>query len=291
MLPPWFLYAFASSFCAAMAMYMHQRLNGIGAASAVWVKILAVCVAAPVLYRTGLPTEPLFYMWTALAAAIWCINDLIYFGNVTKHGAALLARLSPLGIILSFVAWFFVKPELFGRYMDDPVRFSLIGLTLLGAALSALAVRNCPFSWNALKAIWFVIFASVAGTFLVKEAVDIAPHTKGVFGYVGIEAALMLCFYAIYFRMRDRNTAQAVFTKHGALTGLIVGGFMVSGIILRTYAQQRVDHPAYVSLISMLDVVWLMVLARMSGWKDQSNKLAGFGLVLAAAMLAVLKIR
>lgn len=272
-------------------MYMHQRLNGAASASAVWMKIVAVCVAAPVLYRTGLPNAPMFYAYTAAAAIIWCINDLIYFRNVTKHGAALLARLAPLGVILSFIAWFFIKPGLFDKYMHDPVRFILIGLTLTGAALSAFAVRRCPFSWNALKAIWFVIFAIVAGTFLVKEAVDIAPHTQGVFGYIGIEAALMLCFYAVYFHFREKNAVAAIFSKRGVLTGLIVGGFMASGIILRTYAQQRVDHPAYVSLISMLDVVWLMVLARLSGWKDQSNKGAGLGLVLAAAMLAILKLR
>jgi hypothetical protein len=91
--------------------------------------------------------------------------------------------------------------------------------------------------------------------------------------------------------MRNRNTYKTVFGPRGIKTGTVVGGLLFGGVVLRTFAQQRVDHPAYVSMISMLEVVWLMGLTRLSGWKDDSSKLAGFGIVLAALALAFLKIR
>ncbi len=272
-------------------MYMHQRLNGSNVASAVWIKLIAVTVAFPVLIKTGLPDAPAFYVFTGLAAMVWCINDLIYFRAVNEHGAALLARLSPLGLIAIFVAWFFIRPELLHQYLQDAPRFAAVCGVLLFSVLCAVSLRRCPFSWRALKAIWFVIVASVAGTFLVKEAVDSAAVAKGVFGYVGIEAAIMLVFYGLWFSLRDKTGGRAVFSRHGVKTGLVVSGFLVVAIILRTMAQQKVDHPAYVTMISMLDVVWLMILTPLSGWKDQSNKWAGLGIAASALALAFLKVR
>ena len=291
MIPAWFFFALASSLCSALGMYMHQRLGGSNVASAIWMKLLAVGIAVPVLIRTGLPQDPVFYLLTAGAAIIWCFNDLIYFQAVKNHGAALLARLSPLGLILGFVAWFLIHPELLNRYMADMPRFIGICATLLLAMGCAMWLRQCAVSWRALKDIWYIIAASVIGILFVKSAVDYAPKDQGVFGYVGFEATLMLIFYAFYFGISRRATLGDVFSKTGLKTGGIVGLCLMTGVVLRTQAQQSVDHPAFVTMISMLDVIWLIILTRLSGWKDDSNKIAGLGIVLAALALAFLKIR
>lgn len=289
-LPVWFLFALAGSVCSALGNHMHQRLGGSSAASAVWLKIFAVAVAIPVLLTTGLPHNPKFYLLTAGAAAIWCVNDLIFFGAIARHGAALIARLAPLGIIISFFAWFALHPALFHRYYADTPRFAALCFVLVVTSGCAVAVRKCPFSWQALKSIWFVIAGGVIGTFLLKSAVDFAPARQGVFGYVGFEAAMMLCFYAVIFTMFRRAEGRDILTWRGFKTGGIVAIFLVVSVILRTYAQKKVDHPAFPVMVSMLDVVWLMALNRLSGWKDDSNKLAGLGIAAAAIMLAFLKL-
>lgn len=291
MIPLWFILALGASVCAALGMYMHQRLGGSTPASAVWMKMIAVMIAAPVLIQTGLPQDPVFYLLTAGAAIIWCFNDLIYFEAVKKHGAALLSRLTPIGLITAFVAWFFLHPELLHKYMQDMPRFIGISATILGAVICAAFLKRCTVSSNALKDIWPIIAAAVIGILLMKSAVDYAPDNQGVFGYVGFEAGLMLIFYLIYFSARNRSALGEVFSLKGLRTGGIVGGLITTGVVMRTYAYQDVEHPAYVSMISMLDVIWLIVLTRMSGWKDDSNKIAGLGIVLAALMLAILKIR
>lgn len=291
MIPAWFFLSLGASVCAALGMYMHQRLGGTNVASAVWMKIFAVMIAIPVLSQVGLPQEPMFYVMTAGAAIIWCFNDLIYFEAVKNHGASLLARLSPLGIILGFVAWFAVKPALLGQYLEDIPRFAGVCATLLLAVGCATWLKRCPVSWAALKAIWPIILAAVVGIMLVKSAVDYAPRDQGVFGYVGFEAGLMLIFYFVYFSFKRKTAAREIFSKEGLRTGMIVGGFLVGSVILRTYAQKNVDHPAFVNMIAMLDVIWLIVLTRLSGWKDDSNKIAGLGIVIAALALAFLKIR
>lgn len=291
MIPLWFLLALAASFLNAFGMYMHQRLGGTNVATAVWMKIFAVMVAVPVLIQVGLPQEPMFYVMTAGAAAIWCFNDLVYFEAVKKHGAALLSRLSPLGIILGFIAWFFVHPELLAQYLADKPRFAGICATLLLAAVCAAFVKRCQFSSDALKTIWPIILAAVVGIILLKSAVDYAPTEQGVFGYVGFEASMMLIFYALYFSVRRRGAAREIFSKSGLKTGGLVGLCLMTGVVLRTYAWQSVSHPAFVTAICMLDVIWLIILTRLSGWKDESNKIAGLGIVLAALALAFLKIR
>lgn len=291
MIPLWFLLALASSACSALAMYMHQRLGGSTEASAVWIKILAVAIATPVLIEVGLPDHPMFYVMTAGAAMIWCFNDLVYFEAVKNHGAALVSRLSPLGLILAFAAWFFLHPELLAKYMNDPPRFAGMCAALILTVVCALFLKRCAVSAKALKDIWPIIIAAMVGVLLMKSAVDYAPKDQGVFGYVGFEGGIMLIFYTIYFSIKKPAAFRKVFSLNGLRTGGIVGALIVSGVILRTYALQNVDHPAFVTMISMLDVIWLIVLTRLSGWKDDSNKIAGLGIVAAAIMLAFLKIR
>lgn len=291
MIPLWIFLALGSSFCSAFGMYMHQRMAGTNVATAVWLKIFAVMLAVPILIQTGLPTHPLFYLLTACAAIIWCFNDLIYFEAVKNHGASLLARLSPLGLILGFVVWFAIKPELLGRYLEDIPRFIGLCATLLLTVSCTVFLKRCQVSWAALKDIWPVIIAAAVGIICLKSAVDYAPEDQGVFGYVGFEASLMLLFYAVYFSIKRRSAGREIFIRAGLRSGGIAGGLLLLGVVMRTYAYQSVDHPAFVSMISMLDVIWLIILSRLSGWKDDSNKIAGLGIVLAALALAFLKIR
>lgn len=290
MIPAWFVLSIGSSLFCALALYTHQRLGGSSAATAIWVKIAGLAVALPVLIATGLPQSPQFYVFASLAALTWCVNDLVYYRAIADHGAALIARLTPLGVIASFVAWFGVRPSLLDRYLAEPWRFAAIAAVLSFAVGCALAARRCPYNAGALRSIWVVLAAAVFGTFMVKLAVSSAPDMAGVFGYVGFEAAFMLVFYGLWFAGRDRSTGRAVLSRDGLRTGAAVGVLMTAGIVLRTFAQQKVDHPAYVSALGMLEIVWLMMLGRLSGLPDRGNKLAGLGIVLAALALALLKI-
>lgn len=290
-IPAWFLLALCSSILSALGMYMHQRMGGSNAATAVWLKIIALMMAIPVLTEVGLPQNPMFYLFTATAAAIWCFNDLIYFEAVKNHGAALIARLVPLGVILGFVAWFAFKPALLASYMQDMPRFIGISAALLLAMVSAAFLKYCEFSRAALKTIWPIIIAVALGIIMLKLAVDYAPESQGVFGYLGFEAGMMLLFYALYFSLKRRQAFKEIFSAQGLKSGLIVGVILVGAIITRTYAHKNVDHPAFVSAIGMLDVIWLIALTKLSGWKDNSNKWAGLGIVVAAVMIALMKLK
>jgi hypothetical protein len=290
-MPFWFTLAFGASLCAAAGNHTHQRLKGGSAASALWMKMIALAVAVPLVAGTGLPVQPLFYVFAAAAALCWCCNDLMYFRAVSDHGAALVSRLMPFGILISFVLWFAIDHALLERYLGMPLRFAEIGLVLAFAVACAVALHRCPTSSRTLRAIWPMLATSVAGTLAMKKAVDLVPKTEGVFGYVGIDAALTLSFYLLYFGLRDRKTLRAVYTVPGIKTGFPVGLLLTGAVVLRIAAQQRVDNPAYVSTVDMLDVVWLMMLSRLSGWTDDSNKWAGLGIALSALMLAALKIR
>jgi hypothetical protein len=272
-------------------MYVHQRLGGTNSASAVWMKLTILPIAGFMMLQHGLPTHPMFYVLTGAAAIIWCINDLIYFEAVKNHGAALLARLSPLAVIMGFVAWFAIHPALLDKYMADMPRFLGITAALLFCAGCAMSLQRCAFSWAALKAIWFNIVGGMVGILLVKSAVDYAPADRGPFGYLGIEAAIMLAFYGVYFAWRRPDAFRDVFSIAGLRTGAVVSLFLVAANICRLYAFNYVDNPAYVTAVSMMDVVWLMIITRLTGVPDHSNKWAGLGIVAAALAIAFLKIR
>ncbi|MBU0859384.1 MAG: hypothetical protein KJ667_05560, partial [Alphaproteobacteria bacterium] len=285
MIPIWFLCALAASVFSALGNFTHQKLGGTNTASAVWMKIIALTISIPMIVRSGLPTEPMFYVMTAGASAIWCINDLVYFNAVKNHGAALLSRLWPMGTILGFMAWFFIKPDLFTAYMQDMPRFAGIIFAVTLCVGCAIMLQRCAFSAAAFKAVWKVILLGVLGIILVKSAVDYAPSNQSVFGYLGIEAAIMLVFYGIYFKLRRPAAFREVTSLDGAKTGGMVAAFLVSAGVIRMYAFDAVDHPAFVTAVCMLDVVWLMIITRIVGWEDKSNKWAGLGIVVAAIAL------
>lgn len=291
MLPLWFILSCATSVFTALGMYTHQRLGGTNTASAVWMKLTILPIAGYMMLQYGLPEHPMFYVLTGTAAVIWCINDLIYFEAVKNHGAALLARLSPLAVIMGFIAWFALHPELLHKYMADMPRFLWIISALVFCAGCAMALQRCAFSWAAMKAIWFNIIGGMVGILLVKSAVDYAPADRSTFGYLGIEAAIMIGFYSIYFALRRPAAFRDVLSTRGLKTGAIVSLFLVAANICRLYAFNYVDNPAYVTAVSMMDVVWLILINKFTRAEDHSNKWAGLGVVAAALAIAFLKIR
>lgn len=291
MLPLWFFAALTASLLSAFGNHMHQRLGGTNTASAVWMKITAVTVCVPMMIMNGIPTEPKFHLFTAIAAAIWCVNDLVYFSAVKKHGAGLLSRLWPAGAVLGFIAWFFVKPDLLGQYLADVPRFAAISAAIALCAFCAFMLQRCALSAAAIKDVWYVIGISVIGIICVKTAIDYAPAEQSVFGYMGIEAMIMLAFYSVYFSIKRRGAFREVISRDGIRTGGLVSLFLVCAGLSRMYAFDTVDHPAFVTAVCMLDVVWLMLLTRLAGWEDKSNKWAGLGIVAATVALAFLKIR
>lgn len=289
MIPLWFLCALAASVLSAAGNYAHQKLGGTSTASAVWMKFLAVSICLPMAFLSGLPTEPMFYVLTAAASVIWCINDLVYFSAVKTHGAALLSRLWPLGTILGFFAWLALKPDLLQSYLADSPRFAAIMFTLFFCVGCAVILQRCAFSKAAFRAVWHVILIGVLGIILMKSALDYAPADRSVFGYLGLEAAIMLFFYGTYFSLFRREAFGEVFSKTALRTGGVVAIFLVGAGIVRMFAFDIVEHPSYVTAVCMLDVVWLMVFGKIAGHKDDSNKWAGMGIVAAAVALAFLK--
>lgn len=290
MIPIWFLCALCASVFAALGNFTHQKLDGSSTASAVWMKLIAFSVCVPMMIRNGVPSDPVFYAATAGAAVIWCINDLVYFQAVKNHGAALLSRLWPLGTVLGFVAWFGVKPELLASYLQDLPRFAAITFTIALCAGCAVMLQRCAFSLAALRDTWKVILLGVLGIILVKIALDHAPPSQSVFGYLGIEAGIMLVFYNVFFFFRRRAAYGEIYTRTGMRTGAPVALLLISASLIRLYAFDQVDHPAYVTAVCMLDVVWLMLISRLVGWEDKSNKWAGLGIVASALALAFLRI-
>src|SRR5690606_3367431 len=159
---------------SAGVMLVQEKLKIEPFAIAFWNKVAVIVFLLPVACYFGFPDQPAFYALVFANAVIWVISDVIFFGAVAKSGAGVISRLMPISVIVTFCVWFLFDPALFHTYLETPVRSALILLTLCASVWFAMQLKHCPVSWQALRLVWFVLFAAVIGPIMFKL---IAQHT------------------------------------------------------------------------------------------------------------------
>ena len=71
--------------------------------------------------------------------------------------------------------------------------------------------------------------------------------------------------------------------------GVCVGILAMIGVCLRSFGLIHVDNPAYLSVILLLDSVLIAGYNKLRNHKDKSDMVAGFGIVICALVLVVIK--
>lgn len=288
-LPVWIPYCFASVLVTTAMPLLQERIKANPYAIAFWNKVFVALLTAPFVAYYGLPASTTFYAATFLTAILWCISDVIYFHAVATVGAAIVTRLIPATIIVTFFLWFFFDHALVEKYLSTPWKSGAIGACVILSAVFAMRLKKCAVSWPAVKMIWFVLFSSCVGAILVKILIDAAPSAQGAFGFVFCQAVMMIVLWKFYFFIRKPVPREIFFAKKTLSAGFFVGVFSSAGVTLRTFAYIYVDHPAYLSVVLLLDSVLIALYNRARGREDKSDMLAGFGMVACALGLVVLK--
>ncbi|HPQ50713.1 MAG: hypothetical protein KDJ26_00420 [Alphaproteobacteria bacterium] len=287
--PLWILLGFAASLFNTAIPLIQEKIKADGFALAVWVKIAVVIFSFPVVLYMGFPTDIGFYLMTAISAAIWCINDIIYFRTIPVVGAGVVSRILPASVILSFVVWFGFDPQLLNDYLERPWQATALCLIVLLSVTFSIMMKSCPITWKGIRMIWLVVIAAAIGPLIDKLSLGYAPAANAPFAFMFSQGLIMLVFWAT-FSLIKKPVSRAVFFSPASLkAGLSIGAVATVKMALKFQALIYCDHPALLSVILFTDALWIIFYYRLTGREDHSKIWAGIGLVACAAALVLVK--
>lgn len=288
-LPLWAFWGMLIAVLSAAMMLLQEKFKVDGFAMAVWCKVACIIVTFPFVLIYGLPDNPLFYLFLSFQAVLYAISDVVLFRAIPVVGAGVISRLFPVTIILSFLLWFAVDPALIPQYLDRPlISLSILAVLALTAYFS-MSLRRCEVSMNAVRLLWFALFANILGPINAKLVVNNAALEQGPFAFTFVEAWMMIALWLLYWRAAKPITAAAFFKKECWQGGLVVGSVMAAMVMAFMVAFYHVDNPGYISAIKLLDAVVILGAHKLLGKQDGSNVYAGLGIVACAIALIVLK--
>lgn len=285
----WAIFGFVSAVLTALMMLMQEKMKVQPFALAFWCKVACVIVLFPLVLIYGMPHDWLFYAWVAPTAVIFTIADVILFRHIPEIGAGVVSRVLPVTVIISFLLWFAFDPSILSNYAAHPAVSAMIAISMAGAAYFSMRLRKCTVSMQALKLLWFVLCANIAGPILTKFATDHAPPLQGGIAYTFIQAAMMVTLWLGYLFIAKPLPPRDMLKKYDLKWGLFIGAFMAIGVTVYVMSVAYVDNPGYVSALRLVNTVLIVLAHKFMGKKDDSDVVSGFGIVACAAALIILK--
>lgn len=289
LLPAWAVFGLLAASLSAAMMLTQEKLKVEGFALAIWCKIACIVFTFPFVLMQGLPTNPLFYAFLALQAAIFAINDVILFRNIPVLGAGIISRLMPTTIIFGFFLWFVIDPSLISQYAANPL-ISLLIISVLGLATwFAMRLKECHISMQAVRILWFVILANTLGPIIAKLVTNHADIHQGPLAFTFVEAWMMIALWMAYLLVARPVPISSLFVRKTWIGGMIIGAIMAAMIIVHVTGFYYIDNPGYISAIKLVDAVMIVGAHKLTGKNDGSDIRSGIGIVVCAIALIILK--
>ncbi len=260
-----------------------------------WMRAICLCFLFPVVFLVDLPTDPFYYLFVFIGALIFAYSDLVRFGVVAKSGAGIVTRLDPLAVAITFVVWTALSPALFFSYLAEPLRAGGIVVSLIGCVYFALRLRKCEISYEALRHMAPALLLSAVGIITGKFAMMHASLLNGVIGYVFFQSFIVLSVYIIALnipsianRLPHRDMLCRSLKEKIVL---LAGGSMAIAWLFHTpskwMAISLVENPAYVTMIGLSAPLWVILLYKAIGRRDENDVYSSLGIVFCIAMLVV----
>lgn len=255
-----------------------------------WMRVMIATALLPVvIFVTGVPSSPLFYVMMAASAVLFSVSDIVYFNQVKVYGAGMISRILPVSAVLSFVSWFAVDPVLLKTYLVQPWPFAAIMWCVAFAAFCAVMLKKSPVSWAALKSVWIVIVAAVLAPILAKLIVGQTTFHEGPYAYALFECIFVASFYGLYGSTQKTLTSEKLQNPLIIKAAFFIALAWLAQHVLKSYAYQLVDNPGFVVVILFLDAVWITVLYFFLKKREGKDVFWGLGLVASAIGLVALK--
>lgn len=273
---------------AAMALVSEYQKHAT-VARLFWLRLWSFCALLPVSFFIEWPSDPVFY-WCMLAlSALICGSDALYYGSAKENGAGVTTRIEPLSVLMTFVAWLSITPSLFAEYVSKPIASAGIVICFLCAGYFASRLRHCEVSFAVMKKLAPVIVIMAFVSILGKTAMDAGgkPFDAAIV-YIVVQCGLMVLFYGGASVFAPKFTGPLKPDRAMLMSAAIMAACSVIHIATKNIAYTFVPNPAYVTVLGLTAPLFVAVYYKFTGRVDDTDKLAGFGIVLSALALIML---
>lgn len=285
----WVVLGLLAAVLIVAMLLLQEHLKVDGFALAFWCKVATALTTLPFVIYYGLPSNPVFYAWLAPQALMYTVADVVLFRNLPVVGAAVVSRLLPATVVTSFFLWFAVAPSELHLYAENPVISLMIAVVLCGAAFFSSRLKKCAVSMRAVRLLWFVLLANTLSPILAKITTRYASTMQGAFGFTFAEALMMVAVWLAWLFVAKPIPVKKLLAKDTILKSMLVGSVTSTMVVIIVASYYFIDNPGYVSALQLVYAVMIMGVHKWMGKKDESDVVAGLGIVACAMALIVLK--
>ena len=288
-LPLWGILGLVVALISTFVPLIQEKYKAEPFPLVIWMKTVVVIMTLPFLFIHGIPTNPSFYIATFFSACLWAVSDLYYFNAIRHVGSGVVTRVIPSAVIITFVVWTMIDAPFRAQYFSNPPQAFAIAGTILMSVFFAFRLSRCPVSWNGIRLLWFVLFAVAVGPILDKLSIGTSNTKSAPYAFTFVQALFMVMLYGLY-NIKKRSLTWASLTASNTIkAGLGVGFFVGAATILRSIAYSIVDNPAYLTVVLFTDALWVLLIYKLIGRKEESDIWAGIGIVFCAMALILIK--
>lgn len=282
----WLVAALVGSVMTAHQAELNRQYQQCGYRLTLWRTLMIAAIWCPLALMQTWPDDVWFY-----AAAIFSGVGMLAGGTITsnlaaEHNGRVAVLHMPLKALLVFVVWLMIHEPARDHVWEHPERLPLILLCLCVMVGALVFFRRNDASWLTLRKVLPVVVLYGAADITTRLVIPADQLQERLIIFLFIMSGVCALCGALVWPWRPRRKLPLAPARMMEAAGLSAVGSVVNHVCFFS-ALVLAPSPAYVSMILLLAPVWLLILHRMKGIKDDASPVAGTVLVVAAIMLMV----
>lgn len=255
----WWIFAFCAGLMTAMFVFSNQVFRLKGSMVMIYRGIgTALCLLPFALFVTAPSGANFYYLCIGNGLFIAFLDNRVF--NAAKvFGAENAAMLQPLSIVFEFFAWFFFVPQLFSNLAENPLKLSLIFLSLLCLAFSVFMVKKDKVTKKAflylLPSMICVMIIDIQCKILMNIDTDMLPNA--IFYYSLITSLVAGGINAVIYFKNGNKIDEIIKPRNMLLIGVPFVILMLSIYTFKNCSLHLVENPAYTMAILNLYPLWV----------------------------------
>ena len=257
----WVLFALAASILNAFYYLFLQNAKINANVFMVYRGFIVVALLLPILIFYPVKFSPQFYFMSVLQGCIVAYTDYLSFRVNKNYGSETVSSITPLSVIIVFIAWCLIDSSTFLKYLDNPLKSLCIICSLLGVVYALVNYRKTPLTKKA--------FLLLIPVLCLSSMISIL--NKLIMSYSGENPLLCACWRVLilssiigvvhlHIYLKKNLPIRDLFEPKTLAKGCVLV-LLLAVLVLKSLAMLYALNPAYVSCIVYLTAIWIMLLS------------------------------
>ncbi|MBI1363185.1 MAG: hypothetical protein GC134_04305 [Proteobacteria bacterium] len=287
-MPGWEVFALLASLASAVTVQINRYYRLEGAALVLLRSIFLVAIVAPFAAAVPWPDYNEFYILAVVVGMMGLFADVVLFNAAATYGGRLTSLYMAIKILGGFFLWSFIDKGFLPALMVHPGVFAGVMACLALSALAMMVMRRNDVSWAALLAILPAGLMLTLADSASKVAMQGAEVLSGSIVYTFMLGLVSLVGTSLWYALFRRRALRTMFTRRSLTAGAATGAAFAVMLGAMTAAVAQSPNPAYVNVLALMSMVWLMIYLRLRKEEDEANPVAGLMFVASAAGIILL---